>query len=48
MKRFEPCKTLKRFDSDDAYKVELSIDMDISPISSLVYSKKYFMYGLDA
>ena len=32
MKKFGPCKILKKFDSGNAYEVELPNDMDISPI----------------
>ena len=32
MKKFGPCKILKKFDSVHPYKVELLDDMDISPI----------------
>ena len=32
MKKFGPCKILKKFDSGNAYQVELPDDMDISPI----------------
>ena len=32
MKKFGPCKILKKFDSGNAYKVEFLDDMDISPI----------------
>ena len=32
MKKFGPCKILKKFDSGNAYEVELLDDMDISPI----------------
>ena len=32
MKTFWPCKFLKKFDSGNAYEVQLPNDMDISPI----------------
>ena len=32
MKKLGPCKILKKFDSGNAYEVELPDDMDISPI----------------
>ena len=35
MKKFGPCKILKKFDSGNAYKVELPHDMDISPIFNI-------------
>ena len=36
MKKFGPCKILKKFDSGNAYEVELPTDMDISPIFNSV------------
>ena len=41
MKKFGPCKILKKFDSGNAYKVELPDDMDISPIFSIADLCKY-------
>ena len=35
MKKFGPCKILKKCDSGNAYQVELPDDMDISPIFKL-------------
>ena len=35
MKKFGPCKILKKFDSGHAYKIELPNDMDISPIFNI-------------
>ena len=35
MKKFGPCKILKKFDSGNAYEVELPNDMDISPILNI-------------
>ena len=35
IKKFGPCKILKKFDSDNAYEVELPDDMDISPIFNI-------------
>ena len=32
MKKFRPCKILKKFDTSNAYEVVLPDDMDISPI----------------
>ena len=32
MKKFGPCKILKKFDSGNAYEVELPNDMDIYPL----------------
>ena len=41
MKTFGPCKILKKFDSGNAYEVELSDDMDISPIFNFSNLYKY-------
>ena len=41
MKNFGPCKILKKFDSGNAYEVELPDDMDISPIFNIADLYKY-------
>lgn len=41
MKKFGPCKILKKFDSRNAYEVELPDDMDISPIFNIVDLYQY-------
>ena len=41
MKRFGTCKILKKFDSGNAYEVELSNDMNISPIFNIANLYKY-------
>ena len=41
MKKFGPCKILKKFDSGNTYEVELPDDMDISPIFNIVDLYKY-------
>ena len=40
MTKFGPCKILKKFDSGNAYEVELPDDMDISPIFNIAYLYK--------
>ena len=41
MRNFGPCKILKKFDSGNAYKVELLDDMGISPIFNIASLYKY-------
>ena len=41
MKKFGPCKILKKFDSGNAYEFDLLDDMDISPIFNIVDLYKY-------
>ena len=41
MKKFGPCKILKKFDSGNAYQVELPNDMDVSPIFNVFDLSKY-------
>ena len=41
MKKFGPCKILKKFDSGNAYEVELTDDMDISLIFNIADLYKY-------
>ena len=41
MKKFGPCKILRKFDIGNAYEVELLDDMDISPIFNIANLYKY-------
>ena len=41
MKKFGPCKMLKKFDSGNVYEVELPDHIDISSIFSVVNLYKY-------
>ena len=41
MKKFGPCKILRKFDSGNAYEVELPNDMDIFSIFNVVDLYKY-------
>ena len=41
MKKFGPCKILRKFDSGNAYEVELPNEMDISPIFNISDLYKY-------
>ena len=42
IKKFGPCKILRRFDNGNVYEVELLDDIDISPIFNLVYLCEYY------
>ena len=41
MKKFRPCKILKKFDSGNAYEIELPHDMDVSPVFNVADFYKY-------
>ena len=41
MKKFKPCKILRKFDNGNSYEVELPDDMDISPIFNVANLYKY-------
>lgn len=45
MKKFGPCKILKKFNSHNSYEVELPDDVDISPIYNVANLYQY--HGLD-
>ena len=40
MRKFGPCKILRKFDSGNYFEVELPNDMDISPIFNITYLYK--------
>ena len=42
MRNFGPCKILRKFDSGNAYEVELPDDMDISPIFNVDDLYEYY------
>ena len=41
MKNFGPCKILRKFESGNAYEIELPDDMDISPIFNIADLYEY-------
>ena len=44
VKKIGPCKILRKFD-ENAYEIELSIDVGISPIFNIAYLYPYRGYG---
>ena len=42
MRNFGPCKILRKFESGNAYEVELPNDMDISPIFNVANLHEYY------
>ena len=47
MKKFGPCKILKKHESRNAYEVELLDGIHISPISNIADLTKYHDDGVD-
>ena len=47
MKKFGPCKFLKKHDSGNAYEVELPDGIYISPIFNIVDLTEYHDHGVD-
>ena len=45
MKKFGPCKIVKRHDSENAYEVELPTDLNISPIFNISNLIEYYEGG---
>ena len=47
MKKFGPCKIMKKHDSENAYEVELLDGIHISPIFNIAELKEYHDDGVD-
>ena len=45
MKKFGPCKIVKRHDSGNAYEVELPADLNISPVFNISDLTEYYEGG---
>ena len=45
MKKFGPCKIVKRHDSGNAYEVELSTELNISPVFKISDLIEYYEVG---
>ena len=45
MKKFGPCKIVKRHDSGNAYEVELPADLNISPVFNILDFTEYYEGG---
>ena len=45
MKKFGPCKIVKRHDSINAYEVEFPIELNISPVFNILDLIEYFGGG---
>lgn len=47
MKKFGPCRILKKHDSGNAYEVELSSGINISPVFNIVDLTEYHEGGIE-
>ena len=45
MKKFKPCKIVKRHDSENAYEVELLAKLNISPVCNIIDLIVYYDGG---
>ena len=45
MKKFGPCKIVKKYDFGNAYEVELPIDLNISPVFNILDLIEYYEGG---
>ena len=45
MKKFGPCKIVKRHDSGNAYEVELAANLNISPVFNISDLTKFYEGG---
>ena len=42
MKKFGPCKIMKRHDSRNSYEVELHVELNISPVFNILDLTEYY------
>ena len=42
MKKFGPCKILKRHDYGNAYEIELPLELNISPVFNILDLKEFY------
>ena len=45
MKKFGPCKIMKRHDSGNTYEVELLVELNISPVFNILDLTEYYEGG---